>query len=283
MKIVADWNSGVYMIRNLVTGKVYVGSAVKLRKRANEHHSTLVANTHFNRRLQNSWNKHGPDAFEFVVLELVQDLGQLTSVEQRHIDERQSFVNGVGYNLRPKADSNLGLKMPPHVIEIIRRTHTGRKHSPETIAKRMASQIASGGRERMRLAHLGKKQSAELVAKRMAAAVASGAREIARIASIGRKSSAETRAKQSASLTGRKMSPEAVRKSAEKRTGQLRPDVAKWAPAKFAMFKPEQVTAMRNDRKLGMTYRVLADKHGCSVGTAHFVVNGTGSFYSECA
>jgi group I intron endonuclease len=105
-------------------------------------------------------------------------------------------------------------------------------------------------------------------------------RDKIRAANIGKKHSDATKAKIRASHVGVKMPPGAGKKSGDKRRGQARPDVAQWAPEKFAMFKPEQVSQIRADRASGLTYRKLADKYGCSVGTAHFAVNGTGAFYS---
>ncbi len=41
--------SGIYAIRNVLNGKVYVGSAVNLKKRQIQHWADLVAGRHFNR------------------------------------------------------------------------------------------------------------------------------------------------------------------------------------------------------------------------------------------
>lgn len=275
--------SGVYCIKNTVNGKVYIGSAVNLKTRECQHRTTLVAGKHFNRYLQAAWKKYGPDAFRFEVLEFVPDKLNLTTVEQGFMDAHQSYIEDFGYNLRPKAESTLGMKMSEEVVERMRQSKIGKKQSPEHIANRMASIVSGGGLEKMRLANLGKKQSPDLVAKRMATMDANGGRERGRLALIGRKASPETRAKQSASLTGRKMSAEAVRKSAEARTGQSRPDIGQWAPEKFSMFTAEQVIAIRQDRATGMTYRAIAEKWGCNISTAHGVVNGKGAFYAKCA
>jgi predicted GIY-YIG superfamily endonuclease len=44
--------SGIYVISNLVTGKLYVGSAVVMRRRVYEHRRLLMLGTHSNRLLQ---------------------------------------------------------------------------------------------------------------------------------------------------------------------------------------------------------------------------------------
>lgn len=60
--------SGVYRIVNKNTNVEYIGSAVNLRRRKNEHFNDLLKNKHCNSYLQNSYNKHGLEAFSFEVL-----------------------------------------------------------------------------------------------------------------------------------------------------------------------------------------------------------------------
>jgi group I intron endonuclease len=60
---------GIYRILNLNTSKSYVGSAVDIKKRWSGHLLELRKNVHHSPKLQNSWNKHGKDAFRFEVLQ----------------------------------------------------------------------------------------------------------------------------------------------------------------------------------------------------------------------
>ena len=62
-------DSGIYLIKNVVSGKFYVGSSGTLSERLRSHRRMLQGNRHDNRHLQHSWNKHGEDKFEFSVLE----------------------------------------------------------------------------------------------------------------------------------------------------------------------------------------------------------------------
>ena len=55
--------AGVYAIRNTVTGRMYIGSAVNLADRLDKHKRALNAKFHKNRHLQNAWNKDGPESF----------------------------------------------------------------------------------------------------------------------------------------------------------------------------------------------------------------------------
>src|SRR5436189_4881922 len=105
-------NSGIYKIVNKANGKLYVGSALNLRKRCNTHFNFLSKKIHSNRFLQNSYNKHGKEIFEFAVIEFVDDPSLLIIREQFYIDTYKSFDRLKGYNISPTAGNNLGMKSP---------------------------------------------------------------------------------------------------------------------------------------------------------------------------
>ena len=65
-------NTGVYKITNIITGDCYIGSASRIGKtksqsgftvRFDKHLRELKNNSHHNRFLQNSFNKHGEKSF----------------------------------------------------------------------------------------------------------------------------------------------------------------------------------------------------------------------------
>jgi group I intron endonuclease len=62
---------GTYRIRNIVSGRFYIGSSENVYRRFEAHRRQLRAGTHKNISLQGSWSKHGEDAFKFEVLETV--------------------------------------------------------------------------------------------------------------------------------------------------------------------------------------------------------------------
>ena len=95
---------GIYQIFNVVTLDSYVGSAVDLTKRKNQHRSLLRRKLSENRILQRAWLKYGEANFEFRVLEQVQE-------KERLIEREQYFINTIKpkYNIRKQAQSNLGL------------------------------------------------------------------------------------------------------------------------------------------------------------------------------
>lgn len=66
--------SGVYMIKNMINGKFYIGSSVCIKERWRKHKSHLKNKYHDNSYLQNSVNKYGLEAFEFIIIEYCKDV-----------------------------------------------------------------------------------------------------------------------------------------------------------------------------------------------------------------
>lgn len=96
--------SGVYQIKCITNGKIYIGSAVDLLERCEHHRSSLRRGNHRNAHLQAAWIKYGEDNFEFTVLELV-DPNDLLNAEQSWIDQTQSSKRGIGFNIYSIAGS----------------------------------------------------------------------------------------------------------------------------------------------------------------------------------
>lgn len=141
--------SGIYQIKNLINGKIYIGSAVNMRRRWVCHKSNLSKNRHHSIHLQRSWNKYGENVFLFEVLEEVRDKNLLTRREQFWLDETKCYDQKNGYNISPTAGNCLGIK---HTEETNRKNSEvrkgkknhfyGKKHTEET--KRMISEANKG-------------------------------------------------------------------------------------------------------------------------------------------
>ncbi len=125
--------SGVYCIRNTISGRVYVGSAVRPRQRWNLHRSLLARGMHHSTKLQRSWEKYGPDAFMFEMLEQVEP-SLLVEREQAWIDKLNAACPRTGFNMAPVAGSSLGRKHPPEVLAKMRKPH--RSPPPRTAEHR---------------------------------------------------------------------------------------------------------------------------------------------------
>lgn len=62
--------SGIYTITNKTTGRLYIGESLDIYRRwHDEHIPQLRKNRHYNKELQNDFNKYGEENFSFEVLE----------------------------------------------------------------------------------------------------------------------------------------------------------------------------------------------------------------------
>ena len=61
---------GIYLIRNVINDKVYVGKAKDIYNRMIGHRRNLrVKSKDENRHLIAAWHKYGEDAFEYIIIE----------------------------------------------------------------------------------------------------------------------------------------------------------------------------------------------------------------------
>ena len=91
--------AGIYRIKNIVTGKVYIGLSKNIRARFSQHKSKLRYNKHVNSYLQNSWNKYGEENFEFKAIEYC-GIKVLNQRERYWIKALKADQKEFGYNLR---------------------------------------------------------------------------------------------------------------------------------------------------------------------------------------
>lgn len=93
--------SGIYCIKNIVNGKMYVGQSGDIHQRWVTHRSDLNCGRHHNSYLQNAWDKYGEKSFEFYILQECQ-IDKLDELEEKWIRELRTNVNeenANGYNL----------------------------------------------------------------------------------------------------------------------------------------------------------------------------------------
>jgi hypothetical protein len=98
---------GIFQIRHLPTGRVFVVRARNLQGIMNSHRFQLRFGSHPNKRLQEDWTASGPDAFAFEVLDElapVDALGKdasadLADLEALWLDKLQPYGDR-GYNAR---------------------------------------------------------------------------------------------------------------------------------------------------------------------------------------
>lgn len=90
--------SGIYQIKNKMSGKVYVGSSIDIKKRFYKHLWLLKNNKHDNNHLQNSFNLDGESSFEFSILEYCNET-ELVLKENHYINLFNSCSQEFGYNM----------------------------------------------------------------------------------------------------------------------------------------------------------------------------------------
>ena len=128
---------GIYIIRNLINTKLYVGSAKDFAIRWRSHRRQLRKNIHPSSHLQLAWNQYGESSFEFSCLERVANPTDLIEREQYWIDYFNSANRRRGYNLSPTAGSQLGYRFTEAQRKRLSESHraTRKPHSEETKKK----------------------------------------------------------------------------------------------------------------------------------------------------
>lgn len=105
--------SGVYVIKNLKNGDVYVGSSIDIYGRWRQHVWKLNNNKHHNKHLQNAWNVYGENNFDFIIVEKI--VGDRDYIFERE----QIWVNYYLYNnIRVYNHNKTNAKTPAHYITI---------------------------------------------------------------------------------------------------------------------------------------------------------------------
>lgn len=100
---------GIYAIKNLASGRHYVGSSIQIEARWRQHRRFLRLGQHHSPALQRSWVKHGAEAFAFMILEEC-DRADLHAREQCWIDTLNAACPRRGFNAAPLAGTTRGFK-----------------------------------------------------------------------------------------------------------------------------------------------------------------------------
>ncbi|MBK6966969.1 MAG: GIY-YIG nuclease family protein [Bacteroidales bacterium] len=96
---------GVFQIRNMLNGRIFIGSSLDLVAIWHAQKLQLDAGMHSNEELQKDWKLYGRENFSYEILEEIKQTDQMTSdfmkevktLEELMIEELQPF-DSKGYN-----------------------------------------------------------------------------------------------------------------------------------------------------------------------------------------
>ncbi len=78
--------SGIYIIRNTVNAKSYIGSSMNIKRRWSAHKNSANKGLHHSRYFQKAWDKYGSENFTFTILERAEPIkDDLEYTEQNYI------------------------------------------------------------------------------------------------------------------------------------------------------------------------------------------------------
>jgi group I intron endonuclease len=111
--------TGIYMIKNLKNGRIYIGSSsVCLKKRIDHHFRSLKSNKHHSCFLQRDFNKCELGDFIYGVIEFCNPENCI-EIEQTYLD-----MFNPDYNTSPTAGSSYGVK---HTLETRKKYSKAKK------------------------------------------------------------------------------------------------------------------------------------------------------------
>lgn len=148
--------AAIYKITCVVTDDFYVGSAVKPKRRRWEHWDALKKNRHHCRSLQEAWNEYGEDAFEFEVVEEVNE-GDILLIEDMYLVQHagQPYCYNTALSTQIPSSSQkevrekIAQSLKEHYAEN-KHPRMGKKHTLETLAKIAANRVPPKGESHYR-------------------------------------------------------------------------------------------------------------------------------------
>lgn len=269
--------SGIYLITCTKNRRRYVGSARNIEVRWGKHRSDLTLKKHHNIHLQRCWEKYGAAAFEWAIIETVDDTNLILGREQFWMDTLHPEFNISPFANRP---TMTGHKMPASFSRQLseRNRQAWAAMSPEDraersriLGERIKRAYVDGRLSRIRTPHApetkakikvararqAEQQQIKTAAKRAAWELGREAREQARrekvsAANTGKPKSEVTKAKLRAAATEQMANPEMQAKHR--------------AAVQEAMQRPE----VKAKHRKGIDNRPpMSDEHRAKIGAAH--------------
>lgn len=244
--------SGIYQIRNKIDNKIYIGSAINLKRRKGQHFHKLIKNKHCNKYLQFSFNKNGKDNFLFEIIEYTKK-ENLIEREQYYID-----ILNPEYNVCKIAGNNLGLIHSEETKTKLSEINKGKKLSNET--KQKMSNTRRGKKRPEMVGRFSGKNS-PMYGKHLSEET----KDKIRISKKNYRHSEETKRKISTSNKGKVTSQETRKKLSLSKRGEKNP---------FSKLTEDQVLEIVKKYNDGARKTHLSKEYGVCFATIHNILNG---------
>ncbi|GAB1795501.1 GIY-YIG nuclease family protein [Priestia megaterium] len=129
---------GIYMIKNKLNNKIYIGQSINLERRITAHIRDFNKGTHRNHYLQRAWDKYGEENFLFTILEYC-ETDELDKKEMYYIKEFNSLVENHGYNLDTGGNLNRNFSKATRVK--MSESRIGEKNGRAIITTKIAESL----------------------------------------------------------------------------------------------------------------------------------------------
>lgn len=127
---------GIYLITNVVNGKVYLGQSIDIERRWNQHRygkGSII--------LRNAIKKYGINSFEFSIVEEIDISNKnkleiqklLIVLEQKWLDDKKPFMRENGYNIQSSAKPNIPIKRPDGYGDLISKIKIDNNHCGKSV------------------------------------------------------------------------------------------------------------------------------------------------------